>query len=223
MCFAPYISLSTFIIEFLLATYFLLQNPKDKLNKIIALTSFLLGIYQLNEFLICVTKINLFTKLAISTTAILPVLAISIALVMSRKKIKYYWKLLIYSPAAFFILAFTMSNTLTQSATCSTVFIEYPIFGLLGKFFALYYLVYLLAAIIIFYLVSANTKSKHEKVLSGLGMLGMFIFTIPTYIFLLFLPALDIKFPSVLCEFALLLAIEFIFLLWYKEEHKLKY
>jgi len=211
MCFAPYISLSTFIIEFLLATYFLLQNPKDKLNKIIALTSFLLGIYQLNEFLICVTKINLFTKLAISTTAILPVLAISIALVMSRKKIKYYWKLLIYSPAAFFILAFTMSNTLTQSATCSTVFIEYPIFGLLGKFFALYYL------------VSANTKSKHEKVLSGLGMLGMFIFTIPTYIFLLFLPALDIKFPSVLCEFALLLAIEFIFLLWYKEEHKLKY
>ena len=64
---------------------------------------------------------------------------------------------------------------------------------------------------------------KEEKVLLSLGMLGMGIFTIPTFIFLIFLPALRMQFASVLCEFALLLAIELMILLWYKEKHNLRY
>ena len=223
MCFAPYISLSTFVIEFLLAGFFLLKNPKDNLNRIIALISLLLGCYQLNEFLICITGVSLFTKLAMITTAILPGLAISYALIISRKKIKFYWHALIYTPAIFFIIMFAFSNFFKQSAICATVFIEYPVIGLLGKFFGLYYLLYFIVVIIFFYLISAKTKLEHEKILSNLGIVGIFIFTVPTFIFLLFLPALQIKFPSVLCEFALLLAIEFIFVLWYKEKHKLHY
>lgn len=223
MCFAPYVSISTFVIEFLLAAFFLLKNPKDNLNRIIALISFLLGVYQLNEFLICVTGFSLFTKLAMTVTAILPSLAVTYALIIYRKKISYYWKLLIYSPPVFFILMFVLSNYYKQSAICSTVFIQYPSLELLGRFFALYYIVYLLAAVIIFYFASHNTKSNPEKVLSRLGILGMLIFTVPTFIFLIFLPSLKIMFPSVLCEFALLLAIEFIIVLWYKDKHKLHY
>ena len=118
---------------------------------------------------------------------------------------------------------FILSDVFKQSAVCATVFIEYPSIGLLGKFFGLYYILYLSLAIILFYFSSINTKSKYEKILSNLGMVGVFIFTMPTFIFLLFLPALQIKFPSVLCEFALLLAIEFIFVLWYKHKHNLHY
>jgi len=223
MCFAPYISLSTFIIEFLLAVFFLWENPRDKLNRIIALISFLLGIYQLNEFLICVTEINLFTKLAMSTTAILPALVISYALIIFRKKIKFYWLALIYTPAIFFILMFIISSHYKISAICSTVFIQYSGGGILGTFFGLYYFLYLFAAIILFYFALSKIKSKHEKILSSLGMLGMLIFIVPTFTFLLLLPALKIKFASVLCEFALLLAIESIFVLWYKEKHKIHY
>ena len=91
MCFAPYVSLSTFVIEFLLAIFFFLKNPKDKLNRIIALVSFLLGFYQLNEFLICVTGVRIFTILAMGVTALLPAIGISYALIMYRKKLKYYW------------------------------------------------------------------------------------------------------------------------------------
>ncbi|MBU4069749.1 MAG: hypothetical protein KJ646_02095 [Nanoarchaeota archaeon] len=223
MCFAPYISFSTFVIEFLLAVFFLFKNPRDNLNRIISLISFLLGLYQLNEFLICVTDINLFTKFAMIMIIILPGLAISYALIIFRKKIKFYWHMLIYAPAVFFILMFVLSNYLNQSAFCSTIFIEYPYLGLLGKFLGLYYLLYLSASIILFYFASSKITSKYEKVLSNLGILGMFIFVVPTFIFLLFLPALQIQFPSVLCEFALLLAIEFIFVLWYKDKHNLMY
>ncbi|MCK4650100.1 hypothetical protein KAT36_02605 [Candidatus Pacearchaeota archaeon] len=223
MCFTPYISLSTFVIEFVLAIFFLAKNPKDNLNRIISLISFLLGVYQLNEFFICVTDISLFTKFAMMTTTILPALAISYALIIFRKKIKIYWHMLIYIPSIFFILMFALSNYFKQSAICATVFIEYPAMGLLGKFFGLYYILYLVVAIILFYLASFKAKSKHERTLSVLGVMGIFISTLPTFIFLLFLPALHIKFPSVLCEFALLLAIEFIIVLWYKDKHKLHY
>jgi hypothetical protein len=223
MCFAPYVSLSTFIIEFALAIFFLLKNPKDKLNRIIALTSFLLGFYQLNEFLICTTNINIFTKLALVTIAILPSLAISYTLVILRKKIKLIWHLLIYAPAAFFVLMATISSVYKQPAICSTVFIQYPSAGLIGKFFGLYYVIFLLASVILFYIASFKTKTKQEKTMHFLGMLGILLFTIPTYIFLLFLPALEIQTSSVLCEFALLLAIEFIIVLWYKEKHNLHY
>ena len=223
MCFAPYVSLSTFVIEFLLAAFFLLKNPQDNLNRMIALISLSLGVYQLNEFLVCVTSLSLFTKLAMVTTAILPGLAITYALIISRKKLKFYWHALIYAPAVFFILMFILSSHLASPAICSSVFVKYPGGGLLAAFFGLYYLMYLAASVIIFYFAASNAKSEYERRLAHLGMLGMFIFTVPTFVFLLFLPALKIQFASVLCEFALLLAIELVFVLWYKDKHRLKY
>ena len=223
MCFAPYISLSTFVIEFLLALFFLLKDPKDNLNRIIALLSLLLGVYQLNEFLICVTSVPLFTILALSVTAFLPPIGVSYVLIMWRKRLKYYWHLLIYSPSVFFILMFSLTNYLEESAACMTVFIEYPDLGIFGNFYGLYYIVYILAATVLFYLASSTMKSVYEKRLLYLGMLGMFIFTVPAAIFLIFLPLMYVQFASILCEFALLLAIEFIIVLWYKNKHKINY
>jgi len=223
MCFAPYISLSTFVIEFLLAAFFFFKNPKDKLNRMIALISLMLGVYQLNEFLICVTSLNLFTRLAMSTTAIMPALGITYALIVYRKKVNFYWHALIYAPPVFFILMFVISNYYKQSAICTSVFIQYSGGRLLGQFFSLYYLLYLIAAVVIFYFASVSAKLMYERRMAHLGMLGMFIFTIPTFVFLLFLPALEIQFASVLCEFALLFAIEMVIVLWYKQKHKLRY
>ena len=223
MCFAPYISLATFVIEFSLALFFLLRDPRDNLNRMLALISFLLGFYQLNEFLICTTGFNLFSRLAVITTSLLPVLAVFFALIVFRKKLRFYWRILICAPAVFFVLMFAISDILRESATCMTIFIQYPYFGLVWSFLGLYYIVYLVAALILFYFASLSVKTKEERRLSHLGMLAMLIFTVPTFVFLLFLPVFNVQFPSVLCEFGLLLAIELIVLIWYKEKHNLKY
>ncbi len=223
MCFAPYISLSTFTIEFLLALYFLLSRPQDRLHRVVALLSFLLGLYQLNEFLICVTGSVVFTKLAMITTAILPALAVSFALIMGRKRLPHYWHALIYAPAVFFMTMFSLPWYYGEPASCQSVFIQYPGTGLLGDFYALYYVAYIVGTGVLFYFSSQSAKSKPEKVLLNLGMLGTLVFTVPTFVFLIFLPRFFPQFPSVLCEFALLLAIELIVLLWYKNRHGLKY
>jgi hypothetical protein len=223
MCFAPYVSLSTFAVEFVLALYFLLTKPRDRLHQIVALISILLGVYQLNEFLICTTQHSLFTRLAMITTAILPAIGVSFALIAGRKRITRAWHLLLYAPAAFFIVMFSQIRAYGESALCHTVFIQYPGAGLLGEFYGAYYVIYIAGSATLFYLFSQQAKRKEERVLLNLGMLGMGIFTIPTFIFLIFLPALRTQLASVLCEFALLLAIELIVLLWYKEKHGLEY
>ncbi len=223
MCFAPYISLATFTIEFLLALYFFFMKPKDRLHQIIAVISFLLGYYQLNEFLICLTEQVVFTKLAMITTAILPALAVSFALIMARKRLRYYWHILIYAPAVFFSTMFALPLYYSESAICQTIFIEYPTAGILGNLYGLHYMVYIVGAGVLFYFFSQFAKTKHEKVLLNLGMLSMLVFTAPTFVFLIFLPQFYPQFPSVLCEFALLLAIELIILLWYKNRHGIKY
>ncbi|MFC1697983.1 hypothetical protein ACFL1H_06595 [Nanoarchaeota archaeon] len=223
MCFAPYVSLSTFIIEFLIAIFFLAKNPRDKLNQAMALLVFMLGFYQLNEFLICTTGANVFTKLAMITTAILPAFSITLALIMWKKPLKWYFHLVYYVPSIFFILWFSISNAFASSAQCMSVFIKYPAFGIVNNFYGLYYLVFLIATIIIYFIASHIVKKRQEKVMLSLGILSVLIFTIPTYIFLLFLPSQKILFSSVLCEFALLLSILLIFVMWYKDKHKLKY
>ena len=154
MCFAPYISLSTFIIEFLLAIFFLTRDPKDKLNQIIAVLSFLLGLYQLNEFLICTTQVPVFTILAMSVTAILPALSISYAMIIGRKKLKFYWWILIYLPVIFFITMFSVMNFYHTSAQCASVFIQYPESGLIGQFYGSYYWIYLVGGVILFNIIS---------------------------------------------------------------------
>jgi hypothetical protein len=223
MCFAPYISLTTFVIEFLLALYFLLSKPKDRLNLIIAAISFMLGFYQLNEFLICVTDLTIFTKLAMIATAIMPAMAITYALIMGRKQIASYWHMLIYAPAVTFMILFALPFFYKTSAQCMTVFIEYPGTGVLGNLYGLYYLAYIFGAGVLFHFFSLQSKKREEKILLNLGLLSMLIFTVPTFIFLIFLPGFFVQFPSVLCEFALLLAIQLIIVLWYKERHGLKY
>ncbi|MBR9690946.1 hypothetical protein GOV08_04650 [Candidatus Woesearchaeota archaeon] len=223
MCFAPYISLSTFIIEFLLAAYFVLRDPKDRLNQFLALISFMLGYYQLNEFLICTTSLNIFARLAMITTAILPALGVTYALIMWRKKIKYYWHILIYTPAAFFITMFSLPFYYDTPTFCNTVFIQYPTTGLLGQFYSLYYTIYVVGVGVLFYYAAIHAKDVYEKRLLQLGMLGMLILIVPAIVFLQFLPSLYVEFPSVLCEFALLLAIELVVLMWYKEKHKIKF
>jgi hypothetical protein len=223
MCFSPYISLSIFLIEFFLAVFFFIKNPRDKLNRFIALLSFFLGFYQLSEFFICVSGNNLFTRLAMATTAVLPVLGIFYALVMWKKKINVFFKTLILLPTVFFIVMFSLPITFKESAICSTIFIQYPSNGLISSFYGLYYLVYLFGAAVLFYFSATTAKSKYKRRLYYFGMLGMFIFTVPTFIFLIFLPQFKVQFPSVLCEFALLLAIEFIFVLWYKDKHKISF
>jgi len=186
---------------------------------LIAIISLLLGIYQLNEFLICFTNFSAFTRIALGVTAILPAVGVSYALVLSRIKLKFHWHLAIYSPAIFFITWFAIMTT--ELAICSTVFIQYPSMGLVGRFYSSYYALYIVGALLI--MQFGQIRKKHEITLRHLGMLGILTFALPAYIFLRFLPMLEIQSKSVLCEFALLLAIEFLIVLWYKDKYKIKY
>lgn len=111
----------------------------------------------------------------------------------------------------------------SQSALCGDYFIRYPDLGLTGILYDAYYFIYLLAAFLLFLSAASKRRNIHEKRLFYLGALGIAIFNISTFVFLLLLPQYYPEFPSVYCEFALLLAIEFLLVVRYKEKHRLRF
>jgi len=92
------------------------------------------------------------------TTAILPAVGVSFALLMGRKRISYYWHLLIYAPAAFFIVMFALIEPYRAGAVCQAIFIQYPTAGLLGDFYGTYYIIYVLGSATLFYFFSSRRR-----------------------------------------------------------------
>jgi len=220
MCFAPWISLSTFIIEILLAIWVFIKGPKKLINQLGAVILILLGLYQLTEFMICLSLHPLFWgKMAHLTYTFLPALGVhwAFALVKEKKRLFYVYIL----PIIFSALVLS-SPLFVKSAECSRYFITVlfewnPIwlwcYGLYYGGFILVSAIILMKAII-----SENNKSK-RKIYSW-GFIGLLSFTVPTLIFILFFPMMNIMFPSVLCEFALLFGISVVYTAYLSEKSR---
>jgi len=223
MCFSPTISLTTFVIEFILAIYFVAIAPKDKLNKIIGRVTAFLALYQLNEFLICTTGNTIHTRFALIITALLPVYGVLYAFKMIRKKITLNQRLILYATPIVFCIYFAFTQIYNNPTACLNMFIQYPKLGFAAKLYGLYYFTYLLFSIYIFYRGIKQTRNKMLRRFYELGILSILIFTVPTFLFIIILPQYFILFPSVLCQFALLLAILFVYIIYYKQKNKLVY
>ena len=65
-------------------------------------------------------------------------------------------------------------------------------------------------------------KDKKLKILNDIGAFSILVFTVPTFLFLALFPQFNMHFPSVLCDFALLLAITLLCMIYYKEKHEIK-
>jgi hypothetical protein len=213
MCLTPQISFATFAIEVALAFFVFFKNPRDKLNQIGAALLLFLGLYQLNEFFICTTSQLAFTRLAIATTSFLPAFGVTAALIMMREKLARFWYGLLYLPPVLFLLTFLFSGIYQTSAVCGRFFIRYPYTGFIGTLHGLYYLVYLVIATALFYIGARSAKHIHERKLLYLGMSAVLAFNITAFTFLLFLPQYLPEFPSVYCEFALLVALQFVIII----------
>jgi len=223
MCFSPQISLTTFIVEFALAIYFVAIAPQDKLNKIIGRVTAFLALYQLCEFMICITNNTLFTRLAFIITALLPAYGVVYAFTMIKKKLSLNKLIVLYSFPILFSIYFAFTSIYNNPTVCLNMFILYPKLGIMAKIYGSYYFVYLLASIYIFYRAIKQTKDKVFRRFYELGILSILIFTLPTVLFIIILPEYFRLFPSVLCQFALLLALIFIYIIYYKQKHKLVY
>ncbi len=208
MCFAPWVSLGTFSIEFLLAIWIIFLGPKKLLNRVGAAVLIFLGIYQFTEFMLCLSGNTLFWgKMSHLAYTFLPALGVhwAYALTKSKKKLIYLYLL----PIIFSALVLATPN-FVQTAGCDRYFISVILSWTSALWlwsYALYYGGFVVISAFIIIQAMVNENNRKQRKLYAWGLTGLLAFTVPTLLLILFFPMMNIMFPSILCEFALLFGI----------------
>jgi len=165
MCFTPAISIVTFAVEIILGLWILSKNPKRTINQVGAVILFLLGAYQLTEFMVC-TSGNplLWGKMAHLAYTFLPALGIHWVYALSNNKGRLFY---IYIIPVIFTVLTLFSENFIQVAECNKYFINiiYSWSPLWALSYNLYYgLFILLAGWMFFKLISKENNKRKRKI-----------------------------------------------------------
>ncbi len=213
MCYTPIVSLTTAIIEWLLAALILVYYTKSRLGKYGAVLLILLGCYQFSEFMLCVSgQAELWGTIAFLSYTFLPAIGLHAVLAFHKKKVH---PILLYSLPVIFSIVALVKKPFIVHGSCETMFVTILTYFSRSSqwiFYAAYYFGFIITAILL--LIHKREKGARGK--ACLAMLIAFVIMfIPTLILIGIFPALYIKFPSVLCHFALLTSAAFFIALHY--------
>ncbi len=214
MCFTPTISISIAIIEFALASILLLFFPKSDFRNFFAFFIYLLGFYQFTEFMLCSGNALFWATMGFITYTFLPAIALHAVLKIFKRKFNIIWVYVV--PVIASILAISIPGFIIK-ASCERYFISIdtifinssPSFLLLGALaiYTIYYFGFLVLTYSIILKDYLKQKNKIKREIELVEMVGILLMTVPTLVLLILFPVFGIMFPSVLCAFAIFVAI----------------
>jgi len=208
MCFTPIVSLSTAILEFVVATAILMFCRKSLINRFFPLLIYILGFYQFTEFMLCTTSYPFFwAKMGFVTYSFLPAVGLHFIMKLTNRKCNY---ITIYiMPVIFSLIALLKPDFIIQS-TCTTFFVivSKDLFNSSIPLFSYIYGLYYFGFIMLFcyFLLKSFNKEKNQLKRKSYAVIfaATLITLLPAVVLFIIFPAFKIIFPSVYCEFAVL-------------------
>lgn len=205
--------LATFFIELFGAIYTIIRYKMDRVGKLVVAILLLLGIFQLAEYMICeVIDLPGFTWARIGYVAItlLPPLGISLAMALAGKK-SLKWQVAVYAACGAFITYFLLANNSITGQVCAGNYVMFTAHPASMRLYGLYY--FGLLAIGVHFSLTWRNQSKNRRTKKALLALaiGYMAFIIPTITANLINPATMAAIPSIMCGFAVLLAMTLLF------------
>lgn len=212
-CFSPLAMFSTFLIEIAGALYIMLRYQMDTTAKIIIAMLGGLATFQLAEYMVCegafyFTSLD-WARLGYAAITILPPLGMHLALTIAKKKNDYllYGA---YGSAAIFVILFLFIGHGMQAEQCLGNYVIFQIAPYASLPFAAFYYLWLVITIIFSW--HAKKRITNEKRKSALNWLiiGYLSFMGPTMIVYLINPETINGIPSIMCGFAVFMALSLI-------------
>ncbi len=207
MCFSPPVMLATFLIEFALLFYVLWRYKLTPLTRTIAVFIGCLGIFQLAEYMICGglgLGGNVWARIGYVSITLLPALGIHILALLAGVKAK---KLLTAAYGSAFLFAgyFAFGPSAVGLEQCAPNYAVFALGGIDTLLYAAFYYGWLLAAV---GLAAHWAKQKPKKAAALRWMaIGYASFILPTTVANIIDPATIAGIPSIMCGFAILIAI----------------
>jgi hypothetical protein len=213
-CFSPMVMLATFIIEAGAALYTIFKYRMDRTAQLITAMLGFLATFQLAEYMVCEGAAILssleWARLGYAAITILPPLGIHMGLQIAKKK-NTPLLFAAYGSAAVFMIFFLFVGQGMQSQQCLGNYVLFTIapYAVMPYFF--YYYGWLIAGIHLAWRAHYNmTDMKRRKALVWL-VIGYLSFMVPTLIVNMISPATIQGIPSIMCGFAVLMALTLLF------------
>lgn len=212
-CFSPLVMILTFAIEIGLALWTLGRYRSGVVTRLAVLLLVFLAIFQLAEFLVCRGlggDALLWSRIGFMAITMLPPLGIHLTYVLAGVKpgpTRRPLQLPAYMAAAVFIAFFALVGRSLDGHACMGNYVIFQVAPGLGGLYGLYYYGLLVATLGMgWYFIRRSKNKKVKRSLKAL-MFGYAIFLIPTTTATLINPEAIAAIPSVMCGFAVLLAL----------------
>ncbi len=206
-CFSPPVMLATFALEFGLAFYVIWRYKMNIISRLVFILLVCLGLFQLAEYMICgglgLTGIE-WARVGYMSISLLPALGIHLIMAIANK---INWPLLLaaYGTAVAYMLYFLLGPGTVIAQECAPNYAVFSAHGFGALLYGFYYYGWLLVAVgLATYL--ARIKPKNARALRW-TVIGYATFIIPTTIANIIDPRTLAAIPSIMCGFAVLLAI----------------
>ena len=198
--------LTTFLIEFVFGAYILWKYKMSTIVRLVSVTLFALGTFQLSEYLLCgglgLNNID-WARIGYASIAILPALGIHMVVTLAGKKAE---KLVTaaYVSASLFVLFYIFGASAVTHQACYSNYAVFSNYNNSGVIFGIYYYFWLIVGTWLAW--AWGNKMPNRKTALRTMALGYMAFILPTTFFNIIDPRTVSGIPSIMCGFAVLLA-----------------
>lgn len=199
--------LATFLIEFCLGFIVIWKYKASTIKYLVCATLFALGTFQLAEYLLCgglgLSNID-WARIGYVAITLLPALGILMIVTLAYKKVPILISAAYTSAAAFVIYYIIGVNAVTHQA-CYSNYAVFANHDNSGIYFGIYYYFLMIIGAVLAWIWGQKNPDR-KRALRAM-IIGYMAFILPTTFFNIIDPSTVKGIPSIMCGFAVLLAI----------------
>ena len=208
-CFSPPVMVATFLIEIIGALFVLYRYKANKASRLVVALLLCLGAFQLAEYYVCTNSAQAVMSARFGFVAItlLPVLGLHLMYALTNNISNKNYTRFIYVLALFISVYFLMAPQVFDSYQCTGNYVIFQIGRNLTMVYGVYYFGLLAQSILtgVYYLRSK--ESDINKLAVKWFIAGYFFFIVPVAFLNVLHPNTGQAIPSILCGFAVSLAL----------------
>lgn len=211
-CFTPPVMIATFLLEISLAIYTLFRYKWNTMTRLAVAMLVFLALFQLAEYSICRDlgfSSEIWSKIGFVSITALPPLGVHM-IAVTVKKVNRTLPILAYASGVIGVFIFLVTDALTGIG-CGGNHVIFQIEAGFSVAYSTYYYFWLVAGVALAMYYSKKMTDKHRKRVLNWGVIGYSSFMLPTALLTIANPSLIDGVPSIMCGFAVLLALILVF------------
>ncbi len=207
-CFSPPVMLATFIIEIGLAMYLLWRYKLDRVSRLAVAMLVMLATFQMAEYMVCGgmgVSAEGWARLGYASITILPPLGIHLVFALAGRSNRVITGTA-YALSAGFMGYFLFATDVFSGSSCLGNYVIFQLGSVAAQMYTYYYYGLLLVGIGLALQFSGDASPVQKRALMAF-VVGYVLFMAPTTIVNTIDPSTIAGIPSIMCGFAVILAL----------------